>query len=136
MFRIRKEQMDHFRARGRARYLDRLTEYVRERHPSLAPAEAAKAAGFRERIRTLVEKSDGYGFRIELETTQLVLLLLRFGDDADERLPWFAEPLRARHLLPIGKVRKIVETARARGEQGVDPIDISAPEHLSSPQVT
>ena len=136
MFRIRKEQMDHFRERGRAKYLDRLTEYVREHHPSLAPTEAAKVSGFRDRIRCLVEKGDGYGFRIELETTQLVLLLLTFGDDADERLAWFKEALSARHLVPIGKVRKIIDTARSLGENGVDPIDISAPEHLSSPQVT
>lgn len=134
MFRIRKEQMDHFRSRGRARYLDRLTEYVRESHPALcgpAPVIAGRASGLRDRIRTLVEKGDGYGFELELETTQLVLLLLRFGDDADARLTWFGDALRARHLVPIGKVRKIVETARALGEIGLDPIDLTASQQVT-----
>ncbi len=128
MFRIRKEQMEHFRSRGRARYLERLASYVRGTHPTLLAGRPAAGAALREQIRALVEKGDRYGFELELETTQLVLLLLRFGDDADERLDWFGETLRARHLVPIGKVRKLVETARSRGEKGLDSIDLTAPE--------
>lgn len=124
MFRIRKEQMDHFKAKGRRAYLERLVAFVRSEHPELLPLGSDPL----ERIRALVEKADAYGFSLELDTTQLVLLLLLFGDAADERLPWFREVLNDRNYMPIGKVRRLVELARERGEANVDKIDISAPE--------
>ncbi len=124
MFRIRKEQMDHFRAKGRRAYVERLVEFIRAEHAELLPAGADAPA----KITSLVEKADALGFTLELDTTQLVLLLLLFGEDADKKLPWFGEVLGDRNYMPIGKVRRLVELAREHGEAGVDKIDISAPE--------
>lgn len=124
MFRIRKEQMDHFRAKGRRAYLERLVAFVRAEHPELLPSPGDPI----ERIAPLVDKADRFGFELELDTTQLVLLLLLFGADADEKLGWFGQVLNDRSYMPIGKVRRLVELAREQGEAGVDKIDISAPE--------
>lgn len=124
MFRIRKEQMDHFKAKGRRAYLERLVAFIRSEHPDLLPGKSDPT----DRVRALVEKADAYGFAIELDTTQLVLLFLLYGDEADTKLPWFGEVLNDRNFMPIGKVRRIVELARERGDANVEKIDISAPE--------
>ena len=126
MFRIRKEQMDHFRRAGKARYVERVVEWVDETYPGRFSYRSR--SDLEDRVRAAVAKADGYGFEIELETTQLVLLLLHYGIDADERLPWFGEALCDRHLAPIGRARKLVAEARARGDQSIDPIDITEPE--------
>jgi hypothetical protein len=126
MFRIRKEQMDHFRNAGKARYIERVAEWVEETHPGRF--QYRSRAELAELVRLAVAKADAHGFQIELETTQLVLLLLHFGLDADERLPWFAEALNDRGLAAIGKARKLVAEARTHGAQDIDPIDITEPE--------
>jgi hypothetical protein len=126
MFRIRKEQLDHFRKAGKARYLERVVEWVDETYPGRFPYRSR--AELAETVRQAVAKADAHGFEIELETTQLVLLLLHFGLDADERLAWFGDALNDRGLTAIGKARKLVAEARAHGAQDIDPIDITEPE--------
>jgi hypothetical protein len=129
MFRIRKEQLDHFRTAGKARYIERVAEWVDETYPGRF--QYRSRAELAEIVRTAVAKADARGFQIELETTQLVLLLLHFGLDADERLPWFAEVLGQRALAPLGKARRLVAEARARGDESIDAIDITEPEAVT-----
>ncbi len=126
MFRIRRQQMDHFRHAGKARYVERVAEWVDETFPGRF--RYGSRAELEELVRAAVAKADGHGFEIELETTPLVLLLLHVGLDADERLPWFAEALGRRALAPLGRARLLVHEARARGEGGIDSIDITEPE--------
>ena len=118
--------MDHIRHAGKARYVARVVEWVEETYPGRFPYRSR--AELEDLVQAAVAKADGYGFEIELETTQLVLLLLHFGVDADERLGWFADALNDRRLAAIGKARKLVAEARAHGEQDIDPIDIVEPE--------
>ena len=122
-------QLDHFRNAGKARYIERVAEWVDEAYPGHFRYRSRAELG--ELVRAAVAKADGYGFEIELETTQLVLLLLHFGLDADERLPWFAEALGNRALAPLGRARLLVHEARARGEDRIDPIDITEPEAVT-----
>ncbi|MFO0553111.1 MAG: hypothetical protein U0271_32285 [Polyangiaceae bacterium] len=139
MLRVRKEQIDHFRDKGRAKYKARLAEYLEREHAAevTRAASAVKAVGGLEAfVERAFDKALAYGFVIELETTQLVLLLLRFGLDADTRLSWFGEILRDRYLIPIGKARRLVAVGRSRpapegGGDDIDSIDITQPEGLS-----
>jgi hypothetical protein len=128
MFRIRKEQMDHFRHKGRRAYVQRLVDFVRDEHPDLLFSTPDPVT----RVGALVDKAVLHGFSIELETTQLVLLLLLFGDDADKKLDWFREVLADRNYIPIGKARRLVELARERADSAmaarVDRIDVTQPE--------
>lgn len=128
MLRIHKEQMDHFRTKGRASYVERVADYVARSFPGRLGDPSREELV--DRVRAAVTKAAGLGFVTELETTQLVLLLLHFGLDAERKLPWFAEVLRDRALAPLGKARALVEHARARGEEHVDAIDISQPERV------
>lgn len=126
MFLIRKEQLDHFRAKGTKRYVERLADWLLERfHPQ------CEAAGLSTRTKVLAfaeeatRKAQLWGFDVELDTTQLALILLRFGLDARESVDFIDPILRDRGLVPIGKVRKILSEARRRELPGVDEVDIT-----------
>jgi len=120
--------MDHFRRKGRQAYVRRLVDFIRTDYPDLLAATPDPTA----RVGALVDKAASHGFAIELETTQLVLLLLLFGDDADQKLDWFREVLADRNYVAIGKARRLVEVGRAQEAAGVAArvaqIDITQPE--------
>jgi hypothetical protein len=78
-----------------------------------------------------VTRSEGHGIALERETTQLVALYLLLGLDADEALPWFKEALSDSDLIAEGKVRKLLESARREGVEGVDRVDILSDERAA-----
>lgn len=126
MLLIRKEQLEHFRAKGTRRYVERLADYLLEDF-----AAQCEAAGLRNRAAVVAfaaaatDKAQAWGFDRELDTTQLALILLRFGLDAREKVDFVGAALAHRGLVPLGKVRKILAEARERELPGVDAIDIT-----------
>ncbi len=128
MLRIRKEQMDFFADKTREAYLDQLSRYVAEVHgPRLrvAPADVPEAA---ERFaRAAIEKADALHFHIEYDATQLALVLLLLGLDAEEKHAFVREILAARDLAPRGKVRRLVDALYAREIEGALEVDLGEP---------
>lgn len=128
MLRIRKEQMDWFADKTRRAYMDQLVAYLEESHA----ARFARGEGtLRQRVTRFAEaavaKADELGFSIQYDATQLVLMLLLLGLDAEEKHDFVRAVLRDRTLIPRGKVRTLVAEARERGIQGVDEVDLGEP---------
>lgn len=124
VLRILKEQMEALGARTRARFVERIADYLAE-HFSASVAGMARA-DVEAWVEAAVEKAARYGVTTEPEVAQLVLLFLVLGVDADETTPWVSEVLRDRQLAGIGKVRALSRVAREReiaGEiEGVESV--------------
>lgn len=120
MFRIKKEQMEHFAQRTRERFVQKVAAYLRAEQP--ARVAHLPGAVLEEWARAAVEQAARHGVDTEPETMQLVLLLLLLGVDAGERLPWAGEVLKNRDLYAIGKVRRLVRRARDNGVEGLDDV--------------
>ena len=67
-----------------------------------------------------VRRSLAFGVDTEPEVAQLLLLGLRFGEEAPDSLAWFRAPLESKKLVAEGKVRAIVRAAR---EQAVPDLE-------------
>ncbi len=124
MLRILDEQMAHLAERTRRRFATIVERYLRESFTSwVAPLSD-------EHLRAWVEhalgKAERYGVTTEPEAAQLVLLFLVLGADADERLPWAQETLAARHLAPVGKVKRLIALAREHRVAGVEHVVVYA----------
>ena len=124
---IRKEQLEALSERGSKRYAARLADYLERKFRPLLEDKGLRTTEatlrFAEEATT---RAQSWRFEVELDTTQLALILLSFGMDAREKHPFVDEALADRDLAPIGKVRKILSEARALGHSGVDAIDITA----------
>ncbi len=122
MFRIHRAQMEFFDERERARYLARLQAYLESDYPEcfeeMSPEEVSAW------VEGAVAVCDRYRVQTEREATQVVLLMLLVGTDADQHHPWFAATIGDRDLVAEGKVRKLLEEARAAGIEGVDDVDL------------
>jgi hypothetical protein len=129
MFRIHKVQLEFFEREARARYLSRLRLFLESDYPEcfdeMSPDEVA------EWVASAVAVCDRYGVTTERDATQLVLLLLLVGIDADRTVPWMGEVLRDAALLPVGKIRSLLARAREEGIEGVDDVDLG--ERLEAP---
>jgi hypothetical protein len=125
MFRIHKAQMEFFDTRERAKYLARLQAYLEADYPEcfeeMSPEDVSAW------VDRAVAVCDRYGVDTEREATQVVLLMLLLGTDADETYPWFAETMGDSALVAEGKVRKLLEDARGAGIEGVDDVDLGEP---------
>src|SRR5512133_2260244 len=111
MLRIHKSQLDWFANKARVGFVARMASYL--------------ASEFPECVDEATTKAEHYGVLNEPDVAQLMLLLLLLGMDADETLPWVGETLRDGELLPVGKVRRLLELARLEGIEGVDRVDVS-----------
>ncbi len=120
MFRIKRDQMEHFNTKTRMKFSRMLTEYLR--------AEFADwVQGLTEPelfawVDACVQKADSYRVRTEPEVAQLVLFFLLLGSSADEELDWVRETLRHRDLAAVGKIRRLIAGARAREIEGLDSV--------------
>ena len=125
MFRIHKTQLEFFERQARERYLDRLRSYLVGESPECF--EAMSPEEIEGWVKSAVEVCDFYGVATERAATQLVLLLLLVGIDADNTLPWMGEILSDNDLVPEGKIRTLLSKARDEGIEGVDDIDLGEP---------
>lgn len=122
MFRIHKAQMDFFERRARARYLARLRSYLEDEYPECFDEMSGDEIG--AWVEEAVAVCDRHAITTEREATQLVLLLLVLGTDADQAYPWVRDTLTDPDLLPEGKVRALLDEAREAGVEGVDDVDL------------
>jgi len=129
MFRIRREQMDTLAKSASADYRKRLKEWLVAEFPE--SFEGLDQGDIDAWVDDAVTRSEGHGIALERETTQLVALYLLLGLDADEALPWFKEALSDSDLIAEGKVRKLLESARREGVEGVDRVDILSDERAA-----
>lgn len=127
MFRIKKEQMDHFAELSTERFVRRLVDHLSHEHTALVKgavgATTPEPGGALEKwVRAAVEKASRYRITTQPEAAQLVLWMLVIGYDADERHPWVREVLVNKNLFAIGKVRRLIRRARAHGVAGLDEV--------------
>jgi hypothetical protein len=122
MFRIHKAQLEHFERTSRERYLVRLRAFLESEYPS--SFEDMSSDEIAEWVRDALAVCDRYGVTTERDATQLVLLLLLVGVDADQTLPWMKATLGDSDLVPEGKLRVLLEKAREEGVEGVDDVDL------------
>lgn len=124
MFRIHRSQLEFFERQARERYLARLRSFLESSFPEcfeeMSPEEIDAW------ILAAVGVCDRYGVTTERDATQLVLLLLIVGVDADQTLPWMREALADADLVPEGKLRLLLAKAREEGVLGVDDVDLGA----------
>jgi hypothetical protein len=120
MLRILEHQMAHLGQRTRRRFLRMMEEYLRAHFTEwLSPVADDQLRAF---LHQALAKAERYGVTTEPEAAQLVLLFLILGEDADEREPWVAEALSARHLSALGKVKKLVALCREHGVSRLDHV--------------
>lgn len=120
MFRIKRDQMEHFNTKTRTKFSRMLAEYLRAEFAEwVRDLDEPALFGW---VDACVEKADRYRVRTEPEVAQLVLLFLLLGSNADEELDWVGETLRHRDLEAVGKVRRLIAGARAREVEGLDAV--------------
>lgn len=111
MLRILKAQMDHLGRRAARGFVARMAGYLREAYPKETGAMSDDAlAAWVDRN---VGRAAAFGIDTEPEVAQYLLLSLRHGEDAPDRLPWFRAPLTRAELAAPGKVRALVRAARS-----------------------
>lgn len=120
MFRIRRQQLDWFADKARRDYVERISTWLGEAYP--------ECVGEMERpdlvdwVARCVAKCERYGVVMEEDVTQVLLLLMVIGEDADDERPWVKQTLTDRDLMPQGRVRKLVELAQAEGIHGIEHV--------------
>jgi hypothetical protein len=111
MLRILEDQMKILGQRSARAFVARMAGYLRDAFP-------AETAGLRDGaldawVDRNVRRAAGFGVDTEPEVAQYLLLALRLGEDAPDRLPWFRAALARPELAAPGKVRALVRAARA-----------------------
>ncbi len=127
MFRIKKEQMDHFAELSTERFVRRLVDHLSREHATLVKRAAGattpeRGGALEVWVRAAVEKASHYRITTQPEAAQLVLLMLVIGADADEKHPWVREVLTNKNLFAIGKLRRLIRRARAHGVADLDEV--------------
>mgnify|MGYP001220235211 FL=1 len=120
MFRIRREQLEHFADRAREEFLAKMRAYLRESFAELV--SAMNDAELSAWLRDALGRCERFGVDTEPEAAQLVLLYLVLGLDAHEQYPWAREALEDPVLVPLGKLRRLVRAARAEGIAGIEDV--------------
>lgn len=120
MFRIRRQQLDWFADKARRDYVERISTWLGAAYPEcVGEMEREDLADW---VARCVAKCERYGVVMEEDVTQVLLLLMVIGEDADEERPWVKQTLTDRDLMPQGRVRKLVELAQAEGVQGIEHV--------------
>jgi hypothetical protein len=120
MLRIREEQMVALGKRTQARFLAMMEAYLRQHFTRWIAA--LSDADLRGWLAHALDTAARHGVTTEPEAAQLILLFLVLGVDAEERLPWARDVLSARHLAPVGKVKKLIVLAREHRTAGIEHV--------------
>lgn len=120
MFRIRRQQLDWFADKARRAYVERISTWLVAAYPECVGE--MERGDLTEWVARCVEKCERYGVVMEQDVTQVLLLLMVLGEDADETRAWVKQTLAERDLLPEGRVRKLVERAQAEGIEGIEHV--------------
>lgn len=113
MFRIKKEQMEFFAERTKAKFCAKMVGYLLGQHAARAEARARQDGLTLEAwVSAAVDKASRWKIVTEPETAQLMLLLMLLGLRADEALPWVRDVLANKELYAVGKVRRLLRRAR------------------------
>ena len=121
MLRIHEDQMTRLGAQARDGFVMRMRDYLAANYAGRVPGDHAALEAW---VQHVVDKADRHGIRHEGPVAQYMLLLLVLGEDADERLPWVAETLGDTGLAGLGKVRRIVQLARAQAVPGIEDVTV------------
>lgn len=120
MFRIRREQLEHFADRAREGFVAKMRAYLRDSFGEHVRGESdAELSAW---VREALACCERHGVDTEPEAAQLVLLYRVLGLDVHEREPWARDALLDRSLSPIGKVRRLVRGARDAGVPGLEEV--------------
>jgi hypothetical protein len=107
--RILTSQIEHLGRRSVREYTERIAGYLRDEYPKeTAPMDDADLAEWVDRN---MRRAMSFGVDTEPEVAQYLMLCLRLGEEAPDRLPWFRAPLESRKLVGEGKMRAIVRAA-------------------------
>jgi hypothetical protein len=121
MLRIHAEQIEWFAKKSQSDFVGRMGSYLRE-HFAQHIAPIGDLEGW---IRGVIERALRSDVTRESEVAQLMLLFLVADPRDAVHAAWIDPILRDRALLPVGKARKLVAEARARGVDHVDDVDIT-----------
>ncbi|MBK8056872.1 MAG: hypothetical protein IPK33_03020 [Gemmatimonadetes bacterium] len=120
MIQLRPAQVAHLADHTRRRFVDRMHEYIRS---TFAPRVAhLDQTALRAWVQNAVARCEQFAVDTEPEAAQLILLLLVLGLDVLERHPWSRDVLTARDLIPLGKVRLLVRTARKHAVNDIEAV--------------
>jgi hypothetical protein len=89
---IRKELFDALNQQHEARYVSRLTNFLRERFPDAAQEPVEK---LRPEVTAQIAKARGYGLSTEQELADYVISAWLLGQDFDKDFPAAREVLTA-----------------------------------------
>jgi len=121
MFRIRREQREHFADQARADFEARMAEYFREEwFETFTPLDDAALADW---IRRGVDLAFQHGIELEEHVAQLLALLVFVEAEPEpERLDaGFEAALGDSQLEAVGKLVAVVEHVRANAKRDVAP---------------
>jgi hypothetical protein len=121
MFRIRREQREHFADRARADFEARMAEYFREEwFETFVPLDDAALAAW---IHDGVDLAFAHGIELEEHVAQLLVLLVfvEAEPDAAELTPGLEAALADPGLEAVGKLVAIAEHLTANAERDVAP---------------
>lgn len=116
--RILSSQIEALARKSEQEFVERMSRYLRDSYPN--ETELLSDAGLDAWVGRNTERAMGHGIDTEPEVAQYLLLCLRLGEDAPERLPWFREPLRNEALVAEGKIRVLVREAHAAAVTDLD----------------
>ena len=120
MFRIRREQLDWFGEKTRREFVAKISAWLLDAYPECV-GDLSRTA-LEKWVGACVEKAEHYGVVMEPEVAQLILFFMILGIEADADLPWVKETLESRDLEGIGKVRRLIASARENQVQGIESI--------------
>jgi len=120
MFRIRREQLDWFGEKTKREFVAKISAWLRDAYPECVGDLSSSA--LEKWVGACVEKAEHYRVVMEPDVAQLILLFMILGIEADADLPWVKETLENRDLEGIGKVRRLIASARQNQIQGIESI--------------
>lgn len=116
--RILRSQLEQLGRRSAQGFTARLARYFRDAFPR--EVEGIGEGALEAWVDRNVGRAGKHAIDTEPEVAQYLLLCLRVGEDAPERLAWFRAPLEDGELVAAGKVRALVRAARAEDVADLD----------------
>lgn len=113
MFRISIAQIQRLSSEARSAFSETMESYLRRYFVHLFDEPSGES--IRKAVAVALHKCSNYDITIEPEAAQLIVLLVTLGLDVDEKSPSIRTILSDGLLLPIGKLRKLVEYCNEHG---------------------